>query len=249
MSGIMSKIFGQPQQPAAPAQPATPAPGAANPANLATQSNTATADNGMVPAGSDKSPLDVFADLWKPVEVKEGQVAKPALGDPYITFDQNKIHEAARKIDFTQGIPADIISKAAAGGEDGVRALLDAVNQVARTVQAQGSLTSANIAESSLQKAGSRFSSLVPDLVRSNCISDAIRTDNPIFSNPAAAPMLKMFEQQLITKYPDATSAQITELAKNYMTSFAESINPKQPAPDNKGQITGDNVDWESFFQ
>ena len=75
------------------------------PGNIPPNSGTVDPDNSTVPAGTviqsqqqpETSPLDAFADLWKPVEGQTPEQLFPNI-------DPAKLMEAAKKTDFAKVI-------------------------------------------------------------------------------------------------------------------------------------------------
>ena len=118
--GIFDSMFsafgGNPaqQQPVQQPQP---------PGNIPPNSGTVDPDNSTVPAGTvtqsqqqpETSPLDAFADLWKPVEGQAPEQLFPNV-------DPAKLMEAARKTDFAKVITNEQMEAIAGGGQNAVAA-------------------------------------------------------------------------------------------------------------------------------
>ena len=257
--GIMdmfSNVFGsnqQPQNPAAAPAGTPPTPGQI-PAN---PSAAATPGQGAVPAGSgtppvtpapdaNKSPLDAFTDLWKPVETKPGD-QPPGYN---FNVDPSKLMEAAGKVDFSKVVTPETLQKIAAGGEAGVAASLEAMNRMSQTVYAQSALASTKIVEQALARAEEKFAAQVPGLIKSHQVSDSLRSDNPALSHPAAQPILQALQSQLTQKFPSATVAEIKEMANNYFAAFATSAVPAKVDPVAEAKAKKDaGTDWSTFLQ
>lgn len=169
----------------------------------------------------EKSPLEDFAKLWTNDPKTDGQ--QPAsLADFAFNVDQKKIQEATRNIDFTKVLSPELMTKIQAGGPEAMVAMLSAMNTMAQESVRNSVLVSAGIVEGGIKTAGASTERLLPSLVRKSNISNALREDNPLFQNPATAPMLSMLEGQLSRKFPNATPSEISEHARKYLVDFAK---------------------------
>ena len=206
---VMEKLFGafggQPApQPAPQPQPGNiPAgSGATNPAN-----STVPEGGGAAPEAA-ASPLAEFAELWKPAEGAN----QPT--EMFGNVDPKKLMEAASKTNFAQAIPKEVMQKIANGGQDAMEAFAVAMNTVSQQVYANSALATTKIVEQALKKAQETYDARLPGIIKQHTVSDALRSDNPIFSNPAVAPIISALEQQLTQKFPSATATEITDMAK-----------------------------------
>lgn len=241
-----------------PAQPGTvaPNPGGSQTVNPTVPSGTTPQSDGSlgaIPAAGtgEKSPLADYADLWK-IDPKT-PVAKTLT--PQFNLDQAKINEAAAKIDFTQGLDPAELTKASKGDQAALAGIINKAAQAgfATALQANGSLLKQALTE---QEKVFR-ESVMPDILRKHEISTGLRNENPLFANPAAAPMLTMLENQFAIKYPTASPQEITEHAKAYFSEFATQlitgaggqVLPKATVAQNAGRaLERADVDWEALL-
>lgn len=248
MSGIMDMfrgmMGGQPgQQPVNPnLNPNAQNPNAQPPAQRLDAQQT-PANVGADPANpnfgqpaepADKSPLEGFKDLWT-IDPKNAGTT-PSLGDFAFNVDQGKINQAVKNIDFTKVITPEIMGKIKEGGNDAMAAMLTAMNAMAQESVKNSILVSAGIVEGGIKSSGANTEKLLPSLVRKSNISNALREDNPLFSNPATAPMLTMLEGQLTRKFPNATPAEIAEHARKYLVEFTEAAKGLDPEAQKQAQ-------------
>ena len=234
---IFDKLFGSAPAAATPVAPANAAnPGAGQPGNIPpTQSVQPTDGNGTIPAGTPApaasdvgtpaaSPLDTFSSLWQPDANAEPQ-------QPIINIDPKSIAEAASKTNFTKMITPEQMQAISAGGEGAVQAFMQSMNTVAQGVYAQSAFATSKIVEQAIEKAQQRFTSEIPNHVKKLSVSDALRSENPALNHPAASPILGALEQQLTTKYPNASASELTQMAKQYLENFANmATQPQQQA-------------------
>lgn len=240
---IMS-MFGAQPAPAPTSQP-TP-PGNIPPTAAATGTpSTGASPNGVIPPApepaKEATPLDAFAELWKNEPPTEGQQPTGVFGN----VDPKRFMEAAAKVDFSKAITPETLQAIQTGGEEGVKAFAAAMNSVAQNVYAQASFASTKITEQALEKARQAFIAEIPNHIRASTASESLRAENPIFSHPAAAPILGAVQSQLAVKFPQASAAELTAMAKTYLENFASGVSPKKvEEPSSKTKET----DWSSFL-
>jgi hypothetical protein len=238
---IMDKLFGS-----APAQ--TAAPGTGNPGNIPQGAGTQPATgSGVVPAGAaneptkPESPLDGFSDLWQPPAKPEGAAGESAN---FFNVDPAKLMESAKRVDFSKAITPEQLAAIQQGGESATKAFAEAMNSVAQQTFAQSAMATTKIVEAALAKAEASYDAKIPGMLKKQQVNENLRQDNPIFNHPATAPILSAIEHQLTLKNPTASAAEITNMARDYMTQFGAALVPKpEPAKPAKGEI-----DWNSFL-
>jgi len=245
---IFQKIFGAPAPVAPPAQQMSNNP-QNNPAPPAPASSAGTAPNGVVPAGSGsapagQSPEDKFAKLWEtPDPAPNG--ADPSK-QPDNALTPEKMLEAAGKVDFTRVLDQESLKKISAGGEEAVQALVTLLNKTAQTVYGQSTVVAQKLIESQVADAERRFAEQVPGLVKRQSLRESLITDNPAFAKPSVAPVVTAIQTQLAQKFPNATTAELNALAKDYLKQAAEDFNPtpkKEPTAAERG------IDWDQWVE
>ena len=247
---LFSTLFGPAPDTSKPqaTPPVNPPPGAtlpngSNPTNLGTQVTSQTAPNGVVPEKKEESPLDKFNDIWKNAPVAPGN--ESVFGE----IDPQKLMEAAGKVDFKQVISQDALAKIAAGGQEGVTAFADSLNKVAQTVFGQNAVATTKIVEQALAKQRESFQTQLPGLIRKHGISDSLRTENPLLSNPAVAPIVEALQTQFAAKNPLATEAEIKASVVEYMSGLGAVFAPKaQESGNTGGPKAAKQTDWSLFL-
>lgn len=253
---LMQKLFGMaPAQQAAPATPVAPqAP--VQPGNLPPQSNQpASANNPMAPAATvnatantpnngdqQQAPqgLDQFKEMWNLSDAEKPKQHESVFAG----VTPEAIQQIAGKTDFSKVVTPDLIAKISAGGEDGTAAMLQALNDVARQSYASSAEAAMKLSEAAAKKERENLLADLPNLIRQQTVSNTLRSKNPIFEHPAAAPMLDMFSQQLQLKNPTATPEQIQAQAQEFLISFANAANPQKPQPQTAASKGSDFSDW-----
>ena len=215
---------------AAPTNPNTPA--SSDP-----QAGQQTAQTGAAPEG-----LDKFNDLWKPVESPAGDANNTAFN-----VDPKQLMAAAQKIDFTKVIQPAQLQAIAQGGDAAVQAFAGALNQVAQTVYAQSAHATSKIVEQAINRSQDAMRNEMPQQIKRLNVSESLRADNPALSHPAAAPILGALEQQITQKFPNASSAEISRMATEYLSSFAGAMQKPQ-AQNQTQQQNSKETDWNSYL-
>lgn len=234
----MQMIFGQKQTPQSPTDGKT-GPG--------------TEPNGVVPPETPpepkppESPMVEFHSLFKNEPPDPNKPTKTSALD--FEIDPQKMMEAAGKVDFKSAIPAELLAKIQAGGEDAVAANLMAMNIIAQKAYGQSAVAAAAITKETLKQARQEFVSEIPAMLKALNLDSGLRDKNPLFEDPAVVPILDGLKTKLLDKHPDATPQQLQSMAEKYVEKFASAFG-KKPAAPSKGskQAGGGDDDWEAFL-
>lgn len=210
------------------------------------------------PTGDDtnKSPLADFAKLWENDPVKDGQPVEPNWDEasslvPEVKIDPKKLVEAAKRIDFSKAIDPALVQKALKEGDVG--AFNSIINSVLQASFANMAMASSRISENmSRSMAQKILDGALPHHLRKHAVSSKVAEDNPIFNDPAVAPMLSMLEGQMRVKYPKASPAEISSKAKQMLTAMSTVINPGSGTPNSGGKGGGkkntqEDINWAEF--
>ena len=237
-------------KPAAPAAPAaaaaTPAPGTAPAGATPTPS---AADPLAFQAGKQggESPLANFADLWK-IDDTNKPIDPTAALTPNFKIDPAAVVNAAKTVDYAKLVPPELMTKALSGDANAMGAVLNAVTQAST---ANAGMNTAKIVEAALAHQAKQLMSILPGQVRQQQVNMQVNQDHPIFSNPAAAPMVDMLKNQFATKFPMATPAQISEYTANYLTEFVSAVGGSMPTQQQQAATAASAAaepDWGKFF-
>lgn len=237
----------------------TPAPAPNNqgtPGNLPAgtapdNSVVGAAPNGVIPANpngneiKDPTPFADFKDLWKtdPVDPNAPNPNASVFG----AIDPKKFMEAAGKIDFSKAISPEQLQAIQTGGEPAMAAFAAAMNKVAQGVYAQSAFATTKIVEQAVAKSKESFLAELPQHIKKQTVTDSLRAENPIFSNPAVQPVIAALEAQMTVKYPNATAPEITAMAKQYVEALGTSFSPKAKVDPNAPKGAKGEIDWSEF--
>lgn len=174
-------------------------------------------------AEQDKTPLEEFGKLWQTDKQAGQEGAKPIL-----EIKPEELTTVAGKMNFTGGLKPDDLAAIAAGGEESTAALNNILNQVAQTVFAQATTANAHLINTATNTGMQRVQDSMPEQLKTLQTSQELASQNPLYNNPAAQPMIQLVETQMRTQYPNATPEEVTKATNNYLTQFASAMIPQQ---------------------
>lgn len=201
------------------------------------QQTTQTAEPTTPPA-----PLANYADLWKAPETQQ----QTGISDIF-NIDETKLTAAAKQIDFTKALTPELVEQIKAGGPEAMGAVLQAMSNMSQHTFANNAAMTARLIQAALEKVSTRYDQRVEELIRSNSVRNQLSDTNPIFSNPAAKPMVDMLTGQFQTRYPQANPAEIKSMVVDYLQNFASLINPNSNTS-NQGKSGKKEMDWGAFI-
>ena len=234
-----------------PADPSTQvqqqASAAGNPSvpNGNTPQSSGSGPVAIPPAGTgDTSPLDKFKDLWTADPNQKQQT--PGLV-PAFNLDSKKLTEAANQMNFMTNVSPELLDKAMKGDAQAFMEVINTSNRMAFATAMAGSGTMLN--EFQTRAHQSIQEQIIPGQLRQHEVTQRMGDDNPIFKDPAAAPMLASLAQQLQAKNPTASAEEISKSAKEFLSAFAERVTGKQPQQTGyQGRQPAAETDWEAYF-
>ncbi len=233
---------------------ATPAPGATPPANTppanSADSNPTVPNATNTPVVTDtvtgsqaKSPLDNYKDIWE-----TGTIKPP---EPLFDVTNEKMLEAASKVDFRQVVTPELLARVKAGGEDAVAAQMEITNKIAQTVYGNSAIATTKIVQQAVEKTRQEFMASLPELIRGQNVDNLLRTENPIFDNPAISPILSAIEGRMRSKNPTLTASQVATKAREYFLDMSSEVqaalNPVKDL-DASGKPKRKEVDWSLYL-
>lgn len=233
----------QPVQQQTAKQPTPPGNIPASAANAVANPTEGTAANGLIPAVEEKSALDAFKHLW------DNDPNKKPDSNVLFNIDQAKLIEAAKKDSYTSGVTKEQMAAIAQGGEAAVTAFMEALNTVAAEVYAKAAFVSTKLVEDGIGTASQRLDSRLPGMIKKHQVRDDLRSENPAFSHPAMKPVIQALENQLVTKYPDATSTELRSLAIDFLEGMSNQIAaPKNARETAKATAAKSGTNWEEWL-
>jgi len=224
-----------------------------------TQPGASGSDTVIGGAGSeDKSPMAEFSKLWETKPTKDAAGNDTTPSDPLdilpnLQADPKKMFEAASRIDFSKVMNVEKV-KAALSGDSA--AFSEVINQVAQAAFANSAMSTTRIVEAALKSMIPKLTdTAIPHLVRKHSVRETVVNENPIFADPAVAPMLQMLETQLSTQFPQASAKDISQMAKKYLGNLGTALNKGSEDTSNPndgtsagGKRTAQQEDWSTFL-
>ena len=241
---LFDRFLSKPDAASAPNTTITPntAPAAApsTPGNIppstdpATQQTQQTDANGLIPSqqpapgtgNKNDSPLDQFSKLWEDVPNKD---ADPTVVTP-TQLNPEDLQKVMGKVDFSGAISAENVAAINAGGEGAAAAFTDAMTKVAQQVMVQSTLVSNKLTEKAVAQAIEATEAKIPSLLRSQATASHLKDSNPLFNDPAIAPIIDATRDQLQTKFPNDTPAETTQKLNDYITAMGAAFAPPPAA-------------------
>jgi len=245
MMNPITALFGGMKNTAPTSAPAAPAPTPTS--QLSQNPGTVAPQNGSVPAtppneGSSGTPNVDFSKLWD-TPANAGDANKPLFAN----IDPAKIQEAAGKIDFAKVVSAETLAKIQAGGPEASAAFIDALNRTAQTVYGQSAVATTQIVDRAVQEAVARMEQNLPNHIKKQTASDALKSQNKLLANPAIAPIIGAVQGQLMGQFPNASPEEINQMTMQYVQQFADTMAPKKAASSGNKNPKDDAFDWDAF--
>ncbi len=211
-----------------------------NPPAVDTVNTPGTAANGVVPnnVNTPENPLDQFATLWEtdPNAVKTENFTPEVL-------DQTKLQEVMSKVDMTAAVTPENLAAIKAGGDEAATALMSSLNSVAQQTLMQSTVISNKMIEQAVLKTQEAMTAQIPDILKAHNLTNSLQEQNPIYSNPAVAPVIDAVKSQLRLKNPNATTTELTTMAQEFVKTMAGALVPAAPATETPAGET----DWSNF--
>lgn len=206
------------------------------------------------PESKPASPLDQYASLWQTATTADGKPVAPVsdpLTQPLFNFDPAKITESANQMDFTGGINPETITKALNGD---TAAFTEALNQGIRAAVVGLTLSNGQLLNNALVSNNQRITQQLPTHIKQQKLLEPSPEDNPVFSHPAAQPLVQSLKKMALAKNPSADVNDINKQIAGFLSGFATAVTEAAaPAGPAKGSITTGaamqkETDWSTFL-
>lgn len=204
----------------------------------------------QVPQGSNdpnnqQSPLDAYADLFKPQDPTKAQSTHPEA--PKFALDPKIVDQAASGMDFIAQLPPEIQEKIRSGDPS---ALMEAINHVGRNSYKAAITHMSSLTDRFVDLRSKHDQTNLGSAVQNHLIRNTVDTQFAN-ANPVARDSLKWVSDKMREAFPDATPAWIAEQAPKFFVEMAKAIDPKafqqQAAPNQQGQNNG-GVNWGDWL-
>jgi len=229
--------------PSAPPTAATPTQDAASiPAFDKTQNPNVTKDKGTDP----QSPMDNFKDLFNLSDEDKKRVAEQGMPEKLFNVDPEKLNESVGKMSFIDGQQANQLFQQALKGDQ--TALTNLLNGVAQKVYLQAAQLSATLSEKAATTTADNFQKNLPQHFREMQAGEGLQQLNPAYAHPAFQPVIDGLKRQFLTKYPNATSGEITKMVSSYLDAMAQTRKAPEQDKGPQRNSTDPQFNWSEFF-
>jgi hypothetical protein len=218
-------------------KPAAPAPQPANPA-APTGGTTVPADQktpeGSIPGSKQEpvNPMDSYSKLFD-------NSATPNVA-PTFAIDQKILADAAGSMDFTLGIPQELMAKATGGDAD---ALIKMMNLVGRNAY-QHSLSHTSALTDRFVAQRSEFDLKGIDAKVTQKLTNSALANSPNYAHPTVRAEFTRVANAFQAQHPDSSPDEIATATKKYMTDLHNAMNPATETPADKAAKGTDWDDW-----
>lgn len=191
------------------------------------------------------SPLDQFKVMWETPRNADGTPMAPStdtLSQPLFNFDPAKVADTASKMNFAGAIPQETITKALSGD---ATAFAEAINKAVQTAVVGMTMNQGQLINQAVVANNQRLTAEIPTHIKKAQVLEST-AENPVFSHPAAQPLVNSLKQMALARNPGASAAEINKQVSDYLVGFSaaltESSKPAAPA-----NAPGEQ-DWSSFL-
>lgn len=214
--------FGGAQQPA-PMGGGTPAP-ITTPSKVIPGQPSAAApepNTPVAPVAQGSSSLDKYAAFFdnKPKPASE-DAPKPT--PTVLDATSADYLKTAGKLDFTSSITPEQKAAMVTGGEAGVAAMLDVINNIGRQVYAQAGATASQVGKKSLELSEGQIAQKINQSLVLAQSSSEVAALNTMLENPMYKPMVSAIQNHFLTVKPDLSAKELAELTVGYFANMAK---------------------------
>ena len=205
--------------------------------------------NGMVDVNNQQqqqsqqpaNPLDAFSGMF---DNKDTNTEKA----PSFSLPADTLNQVASSQNFLQGIDEALMTKAMSGDAKSFLEVINAATQNAyKASLTHGSTLTDNFINSRLDYEGKSLGSKV----KSELTNSELGASTQNFNHPVVKAQLTQVAQGLAKQHPDASPAQIAQMARDYVTTLANAINPNSNNGGSPGNNQGEkaaDTDWNKYF-
>lgn len=245
--GLISSLFnpatGSPSTGGLPAVPTIPAtqttPAGIDPTGI---------DPALVTPGKEDSQLAEFANMWQTPVDADGKpiVHTDPLASPVVNFDLSKLTESSKRLDFVSKLDPELAAKALAGDAS---ALASYVNSAIQTAVMGVTQMTGTMMNQAIDSNNARLNQTLPTQIKRVQLNQ-MDVDNPIFNDPAVAPLVQALKQTEFNKNPNANPADVQKKIIGYLTGLAKVVSDTAPEKVAASKATAakemDWVDWST---
>lgn len=226
------------QQPSGQQQP----PNGQLPNNQGQQPNGQPTPNNQID-GSNKTvdPLAAYASMWNNNPNQQQEVA------PNFSLDNKVLDQVASGLNFTDGVPAELMQKAQGGD---IQAIMELMNHSARNAYRMSLQHGSALTDKFVGMREDHFSKRVPGVVRDELTMGALNGSEGSTMSPTARKQLADIAKKFQAANPDASPQEVATAAKNYVADLYKAIHPDAAGSNESGGSRNQpaaSFDWDKW--
>lgn len=194
------------------------------------------------------SQLDKLAPVWQNPTTADGKPVAPQV-DPLkqqmFQFDPAKVAEGAAGLDFTSGIAPELLTKVVGDNGD-PEALKQLLNAVVRTAFTANTVNTGNLLNDGFARHGQNIDQALPQRLRNMQVASA-RTQDPILSHPAVAPLFGAMKGVLAGKMQGATAEDVQQATEQYFAQIGQAYLAQHNKQEAVRTGEADTTDWLAY--
>ena len=186
-----------------------------------------------------------FAELFTPKATTEATGEKKETPKTPWDVDGDKLSSAFGNLDITNFIKPEQVT-AALGGD--ATAFMEVLNLATRIGSMAAYKQAMQDAQAGVTHTADGLRQSIPQQFKELSVDNNIR-QNPAFSAPELQPLVKAFKDNMLSKYPNATEADINTGLSKYLTHLGGLNNPSNQQNTSPTQQSSNKIDWDSEFK
>ncbi len=183
------------------------------------------------------NPLDAYKEMF------DNAAKNSDIQAPSFKLDSETLNKVSSNMDFTKGIPEELMQKALGGDAGALLKVLQSASQ--NSYKAALEHTTA-LTDTFINQRGEYESKKVNDNVRRELTTQSL-SDTPNFDHPVVRAELTRVAQQFAAANPEASPKQIADQAKKYISDLQNALSPSSPTASK--QQSAKDTDWDTYFK
>ncbi len=178
------------------------------------------------PEAQQQNPLDQYKDFFTAPEGKEG--IGESIGKMFENINQETLSKHLENTNLVS-ITAEQLAAMQAGGEDGLKATLQVINNTTKQALIQAQLAAKTMTTHGLTNSSGYVNTAVTSELAKHNAANAVRSLGPAMDHPAMAPMRDKLVEGLARNYPTASQDELRTYAQQVMDQQMRSMGYEKP--------------------
>lgn len=190
-------------------------------------------------------PLAAYASIWDNTKQQQPEAA------PSFSLDPKVIDQVTTNMDFTQGIPQELMQRVQQGD---AAAMVEMMQHVGRQAYRNALTHTSSLTDRFVSMREDHFAKKVPHVIRDELTMGALGGENGSKMSPVARKQLADIAKRMQAANPDASPQEIATAAKQYVTDLYNAMNPdaagsSNGAGGNSKQQASEPFDWDKWSE